>query len=109
MFAVMFSFSPLSDILFPPFSFLSFRYRFLVYLLPPTTQGSTYRYNLQDAVDLYVQNGKNIFSRSLGQKLSSIFGLHSDKYSNENLKNLLKSKTEGVYISQLVKVRQQTP
>lgn len=59
--------------------------------LTPGDDGVTPRFSAKQAVDLYLQNGDEIFHRTLRQKIRSKGGLTDEKYSAKELeKQLLK-------------------
>lgn len=57
--------------------------------LTPGDDGVTPRFSAQQAVDLYLENGDEIFHRSLGQKIRSGAGLLDEKYSSKQLEKQL--------------------
>lgn len=52
--------------------------------------GGLPKFRAVDLVDMYVNRGPDIFSRSFWQGVSSVAGLTEEKYSQENLENILK-------------------
>lgn len=72
-----------------------------LYLMPDDK--GNYRYSAQDAIDLYLKYGEQIFSRSFFQKLRSLFGLIEEKYSAKNLEMGLQSFMGSTELKQLLK------
>lgn len=62
------------------------------YVTPKPIQkdGESRRITAQDALDLYLEHGDEIFSASLLQKIKSLGGLIDEKYCSRNLENKLK-------------------
>ena len=54
-----------------------------IYLTP--NEAGTAKYSAQDALDLYVKHGGDIFSRSFLQKFTSADGILHEKYSNHTI------------------------
>jgi patatin-like phospholipase/acyl hydrolase len=74
-----------------------------LYLCPDKEDRSRPRFTAQDAVDLYLQNGDDVFDVSVFKEISSIGGLGDEKYSAENLEGLLKRYFEDMKLSDLLK------
>jgi len=74
-----------------------------LYLCPDKEHRSRPRFTAQDAVDLYLQNGDDVFDVSIFKEISSIGGLGDEKYSAENLEELLKRYFEDLRLSELLK------
>ncbi|MCH7398093.1 patatin-like phospholipase family protein [Belliella sp. DSM 107340] len=72
-------------------------------LVPDPIDPTRPRYKMEEVVNLYHENGASIFSKSLGHKLKSVFGLRDEKYPNTNLKNALQKYFGSVYLSELLK------
>jgi patatin-like phospholipase/acyl hydrolase len=74
-----------------------------LYLCPDSEDRSRPRFSAQDAVDLYLQNGDDVFDVSVFKEISSIGGLGDEKYSAENLEELLNRYFEDMKLSDLLK------
>jgi patatin-like phospholipase/acyl hydrolase len=72
------------------------------YLLPPAdeTNGIHSRYLAEDAVRLYVENGKEIFKPKRKKPFSRLSNLFSEMYSADGLEKILKEIMGDVYLSQ---------
>ena len=62
--------------------------------------GGVPQYKAQDLVDMYVNRGPEIFSRSLWQGVSSVAGLTEEKYSQDPLEEILKEYLEDIPLGQ---------
>lgn len=60
------------------------------------------KYSAQDAVDLYLKHGTQIFSIPFLHSLKSIFGITDEKYPVDVLEKLMEEKVGDVRLSQLV-------
>src|SRR5512136_361904 len=56
-----------------------------IYLCPDPQNPARPRFTAQEAVEFYLQRGKKIFSRTLWQKIRSLWGIIDEKYSAEPL------------------------
>ena len=74
------------------------------YLIPDANNPSRPKLTAEQALSLYLDDGKHIFSLPFWRKISTLFGWVDEKYSHRNMERLLKkhlgSKT---YLSQLLK------
>lgn len=61
------------------------------------------KYSARDAVRLYLEHGKNIFHRSIGQRFRSIFGLFNEKFSAAALESAISRYIEELKLSELLK------
>ena len=61
------------------------------------------RFSAQEAVDLYLQNGDNIFDISVFKKIGSMGGLQDEKYSADALEQTLKNYLGDLKLSDLLK------
>ncbi|HEY8581871.1 MAG TPA: patatin-like phospholipase family protein, partial [Capillimicrobium sp.] len=55
----------------------------------PDAEGSA-RWSAAAVLDLYREEGPQIFSRSLGRRITSVDGLLDDRYGNDNLREALR-------------------
>lgn len=74
------------------------------YLIPDANNPSRPKLTAEQALSLYLDDGKHIFSLPFWRKIRTLFGWVDEKYSHRNMERLLKkhlgSKT---YLSQLLK------
>lgn len=61
------------------------------------------KFNAQEAVDLYLKNGKQIFSIPFGRKLINVFGLFTAKFPVNNIETILKNYLIDIKLSQALK------
>jgi len=61
------------------------------------------KFKASDAVDLYMDNGEEIFSIPLGRRLINIFGLIKAKYPVKNIERIMRSYLGDVKLSQALK------
>ena len=61
------------------------------------------KFTAQDAVDLYLKNGKEIFSIPLGRKILNILGLFEAKYPVKNIERILRIYLGEIKLSQALK------
>src|SRR5690554_3409339 len=73
----------------------------LLYLF--ADENGKYKYTVYEALNLYLNNGGNIFDVSLRKKISSVSGLIDEKYSEKELEKALSSYLKNDTISQLLK------
>ena len=69
----------------------------------PSQSGIAPRYSAADAVSLYLEYGGEIFSRSMRQKVRSLFGLSDEKYSEKPLIESLNRFLDDRMLSDLIK------
>lgn len=62
-----------------------------------------YKYTANEALNLYLNHGGNIFDVSLRKKITSVSGLIDEKYSEKELEKALSSYLKSDTISQLLK------
>lgn len=72
-------------------------------LMPDEIDPTRPKFTMKEVVNLYLENGQSIFSKSLGHKLKSVFGIREEKYPNTNLKKALQTYFGDVYLSELMK------
>lgn len=72
-----------------------------IYLMPGSDGKA--KYSAQDAVDLYIKNGHEIFDRTTAQKLSSAGGILHQKYSQDALYELLTTYFSDTTLDKLIK------
>src|SRR5215469_10956358 len=73
-----------------------------LYLCPdPATNRP--RFTANDAVNLYLQNGDNIFDESIFRAIATVEGLAGPKYSADTLEKILKNYLGDLKLSQLLK------
>ncbi|GMQ27005.1 patatin-like phospholipase family protein [Algoriphagus sp. oki45] len=70
----------------------------LIMLCPDENGG--YRFSAKDALDLYLDQGDEIFDVSLGRKLKSLSGLNDERYSADALDTALKNYFGDIKLSQ---------
>jgi patatin-like phospholipase/acyl hydrolase len=73
-----------------------------LYLCPDAT-GKKPRFSAEDAVNLYLQNGDNIFDVSLFRAITTVEGFAGPKYSAEALETILKNYLGDLKLSQFLK------
>ncbi len=61
------------------------------------------KFTAQEAVDLYLKNGGQIFSIPLFRRILNVFGLFEAKYPVKNIERILKTYLEEVKLSQALK------
>ncbi len=72
--------------------------------LTPNPENNGRPMTSQEALDLYLKFGKDIFSQTTGRKWKTLFGLLDEKYKSTALEKLLKQHfTEGTRLSQMLK------
>lgn len=74
-----------------------------LYLCPDENNPGRPQFSAQEAVDLYLENGKDIFVDDIRHKLFSLGGLTDEKYSVESLEKLLKKYFREKKLSQLLR------
>ncbi len=74
-----------------------------VYLSPDPEKRGKARFSAKQAVDLYLQNGDDIFDVSILKKIESLGGLTDEKYSAEPLEKVLRSYLGDLKLSELLK------
>jgi patatin-like phospholipase/acyl hydrolase len=72
-----------------------------IYLMPDE-EGKA-KYSAKDALDLYIKNGHTIFDRTFAQKIESLGGIVHEKYSEDNLCELLKTYFGEVTLDKLIR------
>ena len=72
-----------------------------IYLMPGDDGKA--KYSAQDAVDLYIKNGHEIFDRTTAQKLTSVGGILHQKYSQDALYKLLTRYFGDVTLDKFIK------
>ncbi|GAM11192.1 patatin-like protein 1 [Geobacter sp. OR-1] len=73
-----------------------------VYLAPDTANPAKARFSAKDALNLYMQNGDEIFDRSAWKRIVSLGGLADEKYSAEMLEKTLKNYFGDLELCQLI-------
>ena len=74
-----------------------------ILICPSLTEPGKARFSAQEAVDLYVKNGHNIFSVSFWHKILSLDGISEEKYESTQIQLYLKQYFDELKISQLLK------
>lgn len=74
-----------------------------IYLCPENESLPVPRFSAEDALDLYTQNGEEIFDVSLWQRIRSGRGLLDEKYSAKALEDNLKGYLKDLKLSQMIK------
>jgi hypothetical protein len=74
-----------------------------VYLAPDKSTPPRARFSAQDALNLYLQNGDDIFDRSIWKQITSVSGLVDEKYSAEALEKVLNKYFGKLHLSQLLR------
>ena len=74
-----------------------------IYLCPDPAKPKRPRFSAQDAVDLYLENGDDIFDRSVFKALESLGGLADEKYSAAPLEKVLQHYLGDLELSDLLK------
>jgi uncharacterized protein len=72
-----------------------------IYLLPD--ENGRPKFSAQQAVDLYLTRGQQIFSRNLGQRIKSVGGIADEKYSANQLETIVKEYIQDAKLSELLK------
>ncbi|MAX79678.1 MAG: patatin [Crocinitomicaceae bacterium] len=73
----------------------------LIYLCP--NDDGTYKFTAKEAVDLYLDQGDDIFDVSFKKKLKSLGGIADEKYDADALEDALKTYLEDTKLSQALK------
>lgn len=71
--------------------------------LMPDKSGKKPKFTAQEAVNLYLKRGDEIFDVSLKQKLISLFGLGDEKYSADELEEALMDNFDDTNLDKLLK------
>lgn len=74
-----------------------------LYLAPERNNPQKARFSAQDALDLYLEFGDDIFDRGIWQKLISLGGMADEKYSAATLEKLLLQYFGDTKLSDLIK------
>lgn len=74
-----------------------------ILLCPDDTDPKKPKYSAQDALDIYIKNGTNIFSASAWRRFLSRFGLLSELYNEAILEDVLHDYFQDKKLSQLLK------
>lgn len=74
----------------------------LTYLFPDET-GKKSKFTAQDAVNLYLDRGDEIFDITLGQKIKSLKGVIDEKYSADEIEEALKDNFGEIKLDALLK------
>lgn len=74
-----------------------------IYLCPDPHNLNRPRFSAQEAVDLYLENGDEIFDIGLWHKIASLGGLADEKYSADGLEDALEDYFGELRLSQLLK------
>lgn len=74
------------------------------YLIPDANNPSRPKLTAEQALSLYLDDGKHIFSLPFWRKIRTLFGWVDEKYSHRNMERLLKKHLGAkTYLSQLLK------
>jgi len=74
-----------------------------LYLCPDSQSPARSRFTAQDAVNLYLENGDDIFDVGFFKKFTSVGGLTDEKYSADALEKILRRYLGDLKLSQLLK------
>jgi patatin-like phospholipase/acyl hydrolase len=74
-----------------------------LYLCPDEKQAGRPMFSAEEAVNLYLQNGGDIFHDDIRHKILSLGGLSEEKYPADSLENLLKKYFKETKLSQLLR------
>jgi len=74
-----------------------------IYTCPDETDPGKPRYSAREAVDLYLENGGDIFHRSFWQKLGRAGGYLNEKYTSTGLEKALSEKLRDLELKQLIR------
>jgi uncharacterized protein len=74
-----------------------------IYTCPDESDPAKPRYTAREAVDLYLENGGDIFHRSLWQKIARAGGYLNEKYPSTGLEKALSEKIRDLELKQLIK------
>ena len=74
-----------------------------IYLCPDANNPTKARFSAQEAVDLYIGNGDDIFHISIWQRIRSRNGILDEKYDADELERLLNDYFGDLKLSQLLK------
>ena len=74
-----------------------------IYLCPDPDNPSRPRFSAQEAVNLYLENGDEIFDIGLWHKITSLGGLADEKYPSDGLEDALEDYLGELRLSQLLK------
>jgi patatin-like phospholipase/acyl hydrolase len=74
-----------------------------LYLCPDEKNPTKPRFSAQEAVDLYLKRGNEIFSMPLWKKILALGGFFNEKYPSKPIENILKDYLESLKLSQLIK------
>jgi len=74
-----------------------------LYLAPDKTDPNKARFSATDALNLYMENGNEIFDRNIWKQISSLDSLRDEKYSAVELEQLLLKYFGDLQLSQLIK------
>ncbi len=73
------------------------------FLLCPGFNGKA-KYTAKEAVSIYIEQGGDIFEKSLGHSITSAGGITDEKYQSSNLEKILKEKLgHDLWLSSLIK------
>lgn len=73
------------------------------FLCPDDVNTSRPKFTARDAVDLYIDKGRDIFSRSLWQRIKSVGGLRDEKHSESEIENYFREYFGETKLSELLK------
>jgi patatin-like phospholipase/acyl hydrolase len=74
-----------------------------IYTCPDESEPTKSRYSAREAVDLYLENGGEIFHRSFWQKIGRAGGYLNEKYPSTGLERALSEKIQDLELKQLIK------
>ncbi|GHB28743.1 patatin-like phospholipase family protein [Mongoliitalea lutea] len=72
-------------------------------LIPDRNNPHRPLYSMYEVVQLYLENGEEIFKKPLGHRLRTLFGFKEEKYPNTQLIQTLKTYFGDTYLSELLK------
>lgn len=74
-----------------------------LYLMPDEQDPKKARFSAEDGLKLYMENGDDIFDRSVWQKISSLGGVKDEKYSADALEETLRRFLKDKKLSDLIR------
>ncbi|SNS15432.1 Patatin-like phospholipase/acyl hydrolase [Belliella buryatensis] len=72
-------------------------------LMPDHIDPTRPKFRMEEVVNLYMENGGEIFKKPFGHKLRTVFGIKEAKYPNKALIQALEKYFGNIYLSELMK------
>lgn len=72
-------------------------------LVPDPVMPERPKFSMEEVVNLYHENGGDIFRKPFGHKLRTVFGIREEKYPNSNLRKALQEYFGDTYLSEMLK------